>query len=100
MMMCCFIPEAIDYGAIPGHGHALLDTHVINKDGKTVRLVKTRNPWGGGEWKGDWGDESPLWTPELRQQVGSSVKEDGDAFMSIEDFHKFVRSYCWSMWND
>jgi len=29
------------------------------------KLVKLRNPWGGGEWKGDWSDESYLWTKEL-----------------------------------
>ena len=30
------------------------------------RLVKLRNPWGKGEWKGDWGDDSWLWTPYLK----------------------------------
>jgi len=31
-----------------------------------VRLCVMRNPWGQGEWKGEWSDNSPLWTPELR----------------------------------
>lgn len=26
------------------------------------KLVKLRNPWGKGEWKGDWSDESYKWT--------------------------------------
>jgi hypothetical protein len=34
---------------------------------KPVKLVKMRNPWGEGEWKGDWSDKSDLWTDELRE---------------------------------
>jgi len=26
-----------------------------------------RNPWGDGEWTGDWSDGSNLWTPELKK---------------------------------
>jgi len=37
--------------------------------GKTERLLKIRNPWGNFEWKGDWSDASPLWTPALREQL-------------------------------
>lgn len=29
------------------------------------RLVKLRNPWGKGEWRGDWSDDSYKWTARL-----------------------------------
>ena len=59
--------------------------HDIN--GNTVRLVKLRNPWGSGEWNGDWSDQSPLWTEELRSQVGfDGSRDDGIFWMDFNDF--------------
>ena len=44
--------------------------HEIESQGQSVRLVKLRNPWGTGvEWNGDWSDKSPLWTPELKEEL-------------------------------
>jgi hypothetical protein len=52
---------------VPGHAYTLLSAaEVLDINGNTVRLVKLRNPWGSGEWNGDWSDQSPLWTDELR----------------------------------
>lgn len=56
-------------------------------NGNTVRLVKLRNPWGSGEWNGDWCDASPLWTEELRNQVGfDGNRDDGIFWMDFNDF--------------
>jgi calpain-15 len=35
-------------------------------EGHGVQLVKVRKPWGKNEWRGDWCDNSHLWTEELR----------------------------------
>ncbi len=40
--------------------------HERNKyQGQTKRLVKLRNPWGKGEWKGKWSDSDKRWNKHL-----------------------------------
>jgi hypothetical protein len=52
---------------ITEHSYGLIAAaEVIDQNGKTVKLVQMRNPWGNFEWKGDWGDSSDCWTPELK----------------------------------
>lgn len=62
-----------------------------NLPGDTVveRLVKLRNPWGKGEWTGDWSDSSEKWTPELRQALDVQELDDGIFHMSWEDFKQY-----------
>jgi hypothetical protein len=46
-------------GLIMGHAYSLLAVAEVKLgDGKSVRLVKLRNPWGKGEWTGAWSDNS------------------------------------------
>eukprot|EP01038_Epipyxis_sp_PR26KG_P009214 gene9214-12425_t len=43
-----------------GHAYSLLDIGEIKSvDGKPIRLLKLRNPWGRGEWEGAFSDNSP-----------------------------------------
>ena len=53
------------------------------------KLVKLRNPWGNKEWKGDWSDKSPKWTPALRRELKVTDRDDGSFWMSLEDFTHF-----------
>jgi hypothetical protein len=53
------------------------------------RLVKLRNPWGKGEWKGDWCDTSPKWSSQLKQDLKVVKAEDGIFYMSFTDFCKY-----------
>ena len=70
--------EENDDGIISGHAYSVVSCHEFEHEGETVRLLKLRNPWGHGEWKGDWSDESDLWTPEIKAQVGfTEAKDDG-----------------------
>merc|ERR1719416_341629 len=53
-------------GLHTGHAYSILQVVKVNSGpmglgGDTFRLVKIRNPWGSGEWQGDWGDKSDLW---------------------------------------
>jgi len=76
-----------------GHAYSILkaakvSTALIN--GQTFRLVQIRNPWGTGEWKGDWSDHSPLWQQHdcVRRAVGFTAADDGSFWMSWEDYVK------------
>lgn len=77
-------------GLIAFHSYGLLSAkEITTEDGETVQLVKLRNPWGSFEWKGDWSDDSELWTDELKEEVGWTDADDGTFFMSLND----LRSY-------
>lgn len=58
------------------------------RSGSHVKLVKVRNPYGTEskrEWEGDWSDNSPLFSEDIRKQLGEEVVEkiDGEFWMSI-----------------
>ena len=42
-----------------------------------------RNPWGDGEWNGDWSDNSKLWTPEFKKQLNLINSNDGSFLIDI-----------------
>ena len=50
-------------GIISGHAYSVVSTHEFILNEQKVRLLKLRNPWGSGEWTGDWSDNSDKWTP-------------------------------------
>ena len=75
-------------GIVYGHAYTLLDIVKVNSEGTEVILFKLRNPWGSGEWKGDWSDSSDKWTDELKAQVGLNVAEDGVFYIDEENYLK------------
>lgn len=70
-------------GIIAGHAYTLSAVKTLS-NGTT--LLKLRNPWGKGEWTGNWGDKSNLWTPALKQEAGWTDTDDGTFFMTYNDF--------------
>ena len=64
-------------GVVSGHAYSLLDILEFGHNGQDVRLLKMRNPWGKGEWTGDWSDGSDKWTPELRSKYSVVEADDG-----------------------
>ena len=75
-----------DEGVISGHAYSLISIHEFKHKGKEVKLLKLRNPWGTGEWTGDWSDKSNLWTPEIKKQCGYSDGDDGIFFIELSDY--------------
>uniref|UniRef100_A0A3P9BL62 Calpain-1 catalytic subunit-like n=1 Tax=Maylandia zebra TaxID=106582 RepID=A0A3P9BL62_9CICH len=83
--------EILPNGLVAGHAYTVTGIKEMMSRGKIVYLVRLWNPWGKGEWKGDWSDRSPLWqtvSPEDREMC-LSVADDGEFWMTFEDFCKF-----------
>lgn len=71
-------------GLHKGHAYSIMQVAKVKKH----RLVQIRNPWGSGEWTGDWSDKSPLWdkNPDVKRAVGYEDVNDGSFWMSWEDY--------------
>lgn len=98
-LMCCSIeakPNEIeakcDNGLIKGHAYSITSIKKINPVGsdEDLELVRVRNPWGNErEWTGDWSDGSDQWnqlSDEEKEEVGLIYDDDGEFWMSFEDF--------------
>ncbi len=85
--------EKTALGVISGHAYSFIAVKEFEHEGNTVRLCMLRNPWGQGEWTGDWSDNSPLWTPELREQIGCKSEDDGTFHIQFEDY---LKQFAWT----
>lgn len=73
-------------GLVTNHGYAVLK--VVSE--LSLRLIQLRNPWGKFSWKGDWSDDSALWTPELKARFSVNRAGEGIFWMSYNDFLRSV----------
>uniref|UniRef100_A0A3Q0R274 Calpain catalytic domain-containing protein n=1 Tax=Amphilophus citrinellus TaxID=61819 RepID=A0A3Q0R274_AMPCI len=78
-------------GLVQGHAYTVTGVIELLSQGKRVRLVRLWNPWGKGEWKGDWSDLSPMWSTVSSEDRHKclSVADDGEFWMTFEDLCKF-----------
>ena len=44
-------------GLVKGHAYSITGAVKVKVQGKEVKLLRIRNPWGEKEWNGDWGDK-------------------------------------------
>ncbi|XP_019749408.1 calpain-1 catalytic subunit-like [Hippocampus comes] len=78
-------------GLVQGHAYTVTGVREIMSRGQAVCLVRLLNPWGRGEWNGDWSDRSPLWetvSPQDRA-LCLSVVDNGEFWMSLGEFCRF-----------
>jgi len=85
-----------EMGIVAGHAYSIISAYEV--DGN--RILKIRNPWGKFEWKGDYSDDSPLWTQELKDRVGYVKQDDGIFFMRCWDFKTYFETYTISAYHD
>ena len=79
-----------ELGLAPGHAYTLLEAKEVKTSNGNEKLVHLRNPWGNGEWSGDWSDSSRRWTNDLRNQCDNyERKNDGSFWMSFNDFRTY-----------
>ena len=55
-------PDGQQSGIMTGHAYSLNDVFEIEREDRPQkpksRILRVRNPWGRGEWRGKWSDES------------------------------------------
>ncbi|GJN69961.1 hypothetical protein PLICBS_004013 [Purpureocillium lilacinum] len=71
--------------------HSYSVQRAVEIDGK--RLVRLKNPWGKGEWKGPWSDGSKEWTPEWLEKLGHRFGDDGDFWIAYEDLLRKYQAF-------
>lgn len=76
-------------GLRPRHAYSVMD---VRDEGNQLRLVKLRNPWGHFSWKGDWSDDSSLWTRELKTMLMPRGADEGVFWMCFKDVVKYFDS--------
>jgi hypothetical protein len=68
------------------HAYGIMDI----RDIKGLRLIRIRNPWGEGEWKGTFGDEDEEWDKHrgLKDELNYEFGKDGTWWMAFDDWVK------------
>lgn len=99
-MVCSSNPgsdtETSQSGVVQGHAYTLLNADILNFQGQQFRLIQLRNPWGKGEYKGQWSDYDPNWNqvdPNEKRRLGFNLdKDDGIFFMPYDNFWNEFRT--------
>ena len=93
------------YGLDPGHAYTLVGAYELNGQ----RVLELRNPWGKGEWNGEWGDkDKENWTEELKNKYrkdgiddeDETGEGDGRFFMGLNDFVQHFADYSTCFYED
>lgn len=85
-----------DLGLVCEHAYTMIGC--ADLDG--LRLCRIRNPWGNFEWKGDWGDNSDLWTDDIKSQVKYTNANDGGFWMSWDDVQTYFSRFSINRYRD
>jgi len=78
------LTEVTADGILPNHAYGILDVAEVD----ATRLIRIRNPWGEGEWKGAFADHDQMWNkyPELKEKLQYVFSPDGTWWMAYEDW--------------
>ncbi|XP_029683424.1 calpain-8-like isoform X1 [Takifugu rubripes] len=83
--------RVLSNGLVQGHAYTVTGVKQLMSQGRQVNLVRLWNPWGQGEWNGDWSDESRLWNTVSSEdrEMCHHMQNDGEFWMALEDFCRF-----------
>ncbi|KAK0048922.1 calpain-5 [Biomphalaria pfeifferi] len=95
-----------DIGLVKGHAYGITSVKNVHLEGSglfglfnrdKLPMIRLRNPWGQGEWKGAFSDGSPEWnkiSSSDRNKIGLTFEEDGEFWMTFEDYCKYFVQTC------
>jgi chemotaxis protein histidine kinase CheA len=71
-------------GIIVNHAYGVISIREI----QGLKLIRLRNPWGKGEWRGSFSDDDDNWDnyKGLREALGHELKDDGVFWMEFKDW--------------
>ncbi|NXE65114.1 CAN5 protein, partial [Calcarius ornatus] len=86
-------------GLIVGHAYSVTairklrlgDSLLLSFKAEKLFMIRLRNPWGKKEWHGAWSDSSEEWkkvSNSERKNLGLTVENDGEFWMTFEDWCK------------
>lgn len=87
-MMCCSTRSGVrTKGLVDLHAYSITKATEVYFRGSKVKLLRLLNPWGSGEWNGNWSDSSPLWKQVSHEDRAKCNKdENGEFWIELEDF--------------
>ncbi|NXN03062.1 CAN5 protein, partial [Sylvia borin] len=88
-----------ELGLIVGHAYSVTaitklrlgERLLFSFKAEKLFMIRLRNPWGKKEWHGAWSDSSEEWkkvSDSERKNLGLTVKNDGEFWMTFEDWCK------------
>ncbi|XP_061846351.1 calpain-13 [Colius striatus] len=83
-------------GIVQGHAYTVTGAVKLRYKNGWKHIIRIWNPWGHGEWKGPWSDDSPQWDhvePKYREELLRN-KDDGEFWMSCENFQEQFSWVC------
>lgn len=75
--------EMAPEGIWNNHAYGIMDVRFTRNN----KLIRLRNPWGEGEWKGTFADEDEEWDKNrgLKEELNYEFGKDGTWWMNYED---------------
>jgi hypothetical protein len=91
-------PKYHNLGLSTNHCYSIIRLSEVSVDRKNYYFLLLRNPYGYNKWKGNYSDDSTLWTKALKDAVKFNEKDEGCFWVSLEDYfqlfdHTFLCKY-------
>ena len=97
-IMTCSIREGTPglskVGLLENHSFSLVSAFERKVGNDTLKLMKIRNPFGEGEWNGDWSDKSSKWTDQAKKafpEFDPNRGNDGIFWIDFDNFCKYFQ---------